>query len=528
MPVPVNRKKVRCDPDPTRIITRFFIPGEPPMILDIIEKVLNLSHQEICLVLNQVLRNFARRHRNISRIFQQNFTRIKDHLNRVNGELPPNIAARLKNTQKELQKLAKSGKDGSVKTRLLIGSYFTMEYSIESTAFFNPSIVEDPDQGNLYQEKQKRVIISFRATGEGHISSIVFLSGIIDKKNNITIKPKGKLVDVPQKVKRHVYNKKGFLKKIEEMDLYKNARGKDRVAIDKVIREAKSRVMDRLGEKFLYGELRASVLQALEKPDLSFNERRVIESINWLADSHYETEFSLDTALSERIIFPTSYTEVNGIEDARFVRFVDDDGSVRYFATYTAYSAGTILPKLLETDDFYHFKILPLNGQYARNKGMALFPRKINGKYVMLSRHDGTNHYLMYSDTVNLWKNAQKIDYPRAPWEYIKVGNSGSPLETPRGWLVLTHGVGPMRKYCIGAMLLELEHPEKIIGRLKEPLLVPNENEREGYVPNVVYSCGSLLHQGEVVIPYGISDTASTYATVPLDELLDALVSSGG
>ena len=281
-----------------------------------------------------------------------------------------------------------------------------MEFSIESAAFFNPSIIEDPDQSNLREEGQKRVIVSFRATGEGHISSIVFLSGIIDKENNIIFKPKGKLVDVPEKIKRYVYNKKGFLKRIDEMNIFKNAKGKDKIATQKVIKSAIKTVMDKLDDKFIYGKLRESILEALKNPELTFNEKKVIESINWLADSHYEIEYSLDTALSERIIFPVSYTERNGIEDARFVRFTGEDGNVKYYATYTAYNDETILPKLIETTDFYHFKILPINGEYAQNKGMALFPRKIKGKYVMFSRYDGVNNYIMYSDHINLWKNA--------------------------------------------------------------------------------------------------------------------------
>jgi predicted GH43/DUF377 family glycosyl hydrolase len=285
-------------------------------------------------------------------------------------------------------------------------------------------------------------------------------------------------------------------------------------------------IMDKLEDKFIYGKLRAAIGEALKNPDLTFHEKRVIEAINWLADSHYEIEFSLDTSISERVIFPISYTERNGIEDARFVRFIDDDGSITYYATYTAYDGYTILPKLIQTKDFYHFKVKPLNGIYAQNKGMALFPRRIKGKYVMLSRYDGVNNYIMYSDNINLWQHSQKIENPMHPWEYIQTGNCGSPVETDEGWLLLTHGVGAMRRYCIGAVLLDLEDPTEVLGYLKEPLLAPNEEEREGYVPNVVYSCGSIMHNNELILPYGISDTASTFATIPINELLDELLES--
>jgi len=238
-------------------------------------------------------------------------------------------------------------------------------------------------------------------------------------------------------------------------------------------------------------------------------------------------DFSVDTDISERVIFPLADTEIKGIEDARFVRFTEDNGDVTYFATYTAYDGISILPKLLTTKDFYHFKVMPIHGEVAQNKGMALFPRKINGKYAMLCRTDGVNNYIAFSDNINVWRNATLLQTPKYPWELVQMGNCGSPIETPEGWLVITHGVGPVREYVLGISLLDLENPEKEIGRLPEPLLMPNQKEREGYVPNVVYSCGSLIHGEHLVIPYAMSDHSSTYATVNLAELLTALKKSG-
>jgi len=283
-------------------------------------------------------------------------------------------------------------------------------------------------------------------------------------------------------------------------------------------------VMDRLGDTFIYGELQASIAETLKNIEITPSKKKAIQSMSWLADSHYEVTFSLDTSISERVIFPISYTEIKGIEDARFVRFIDDDGCVTYYATYTAYNGFAILPKLLETKDFYHFRILPLNGEYVQNKGLALFPKKINGKYVMISRIDGVNNYIMFSDNINLWRNAKKIQEPKHPWEFIQVGNCGSPIETDKGWLLITHAVGPMRRYSLGAILLDLEDPTKVIGRLRKPLLMPNDEEREGYVPNVVYSCGSIIHNNELIIPYAMADFASSFASVPLNELLDELI----
>ena len=286
-------------------------------------------------------------------------------------------------------------------------------------------------------------------------------------------------------------------------------------------------ILDKLNDTFTYGELMRNLVEARQLKKLSDDENIMLNHMMWLASSHYEINFTIDSAISERVIFPISATEQRGIEDARFVRFTDDDGEVTYYATYTAYDGIAILPKLISTQDFYNFKIMPINGEIAQNKGMALFPRKINGKYAMLCRIDGVNNYIAYSDRINFWSKAKLLQEPKYPWEFVQIGNSGSPIETEDGWLVITHAVGPMREYTLSAALYELENPEIEIGRLTHPLIEPNEVEREGYVPNVVYSCGSIVHNGELVIPYAMSDYASTYSTVNLRELLDVLKTSG-
>ena len=490
MSLTVNRKSVRFYPDPKRIIAKFFIPSNSRRPLSIIEKVLNTPDREVSLILNQVFREFSKRHRNITRIFGKHFNLLRDRLKEMNID-PESI---------------------SDKKRLLIGAYFTSEYAIESIAFFNPSIVEDPDQSNL-AKGCKRIIVSFRATGEGHISSIVFRGGVITQNGDLRFDEPGNLVDVPEQVKRHVYDIKSFMAKLDEMNIHKDV-------IDLVMAE--------LGDEFIYGELQAAIEKVKKKVRMTLSKKNVIEAINWVASSHYEMTFSLDTAISQRVIFPVSYAERNGIEDARFVKFIDDDGSVDYYATYTAFNGFAILPKLLNTKDFYHFHVMPLNGRCAQNKDMALFPRKIGGKYAMISRHDGVNNYIMFSDNINLWQEARMIQEPLYSWEYVQIGNCGSPIETDRGWLLITHGVGPMRKYSLGAVLLDREDPSKIIGRLDEPLLMPNEEEREGYVPNVVYSCGGIVHNGELIIAYGMSDSVSSFASVSLNELLDALTNGSG
>jgi beta-1,2-mannobiose phosphorylase / 1,2-beta-oligomannan phosphorylase len=489
MQVSVTRKDSKFLPDPSRVIARFFnISDERSK--HVIRSVLAMSESEVYTTLSQVLRGYSRRHRNISRIFETHFNKLYNLFDEL-GIKPGNV---------------------NQSHKMLIGSYFTVEYSIESAAFFNPSIVEDPDQSELGPD-EKRVILSFRATGEGHISSLVFRSGILDKNNNLIIEPVGKMLAEAERIKRHIYNKESFIKKLDEMRDFDNK-------ISPVF------VLEKLDNSFTYDELKRVVEETRKTPHLTANKGLIVNQIMWLAKSHYELDFSLDSAISERVIFPTSETERNGIEDARFVKFTEDNGEVTYYATYTAYDGMSILPKLLTTKNFYHFKGLPIHDELAKNKGMALFPRKINGKYGMLCRTDGVNNYLAYSDNINNWREAKLIQKPKYPWELVQVGNCGSPIETEEGWLVITHGVGPMREYVLGASLYELDDPEKEIGRLKTPLLAPNNEEREGYVPNVVYSCGSIIHNRNLIVPYAMSDYASTYATIDLNELLHELKNS--
>ncbi len=488
MSTSINRKSIRFYSDPKRVIVRFFFPGPESRVQSIIQKVGSMPEEAARMSLNQTLRDFSNRQRNISRIFQKHFEKVTEILNGSAGDLV----------------------NMSHHKQLLIGAYFTSEYSIESAAFFNPSMVEDPDQTGL-TVGQKRVIISFRATGEGHISSIVFRGGILNANNDLQLIPTGRLIDEAEAIKNYIYHKEEFCMKLSEMH-----------ADDPVVKHT----MDKLRTEFDYNQLLHAIDETKRELSLNEEQRKNLQTVSWLGDSHYEISFSLDTGISDRVIFPIAAAESNGIEDARFVKFTDDDGRVRYYATYTAYNGFTIMPKLIETKDFYNFKIMPIHGENAQNKGMALFPRKIKGKYAMLARIDGINNYILFSDNINRWDETHLLQSPKFPWEFIQVGNCGSPIETEHGWLVITHGVGTMRKYVISAMLLDLDDPTKVIGQLTEPIISPNEEEREGYVPNVVYSCGSIVHNNELVIPYAMSDTASTYATVPLDELLASLMPS--
>lgn len=489
MQIEVKRSGIEFMPDPSRVIARFLFTGEKRAI-NTIGSVLRMSNKDASIALSQILRDYSVRHRNISKIFERHFNKIA-HL--------------LKSFKVDPVSL-------DISIKILIGAYFTCEYSIESAAFFNPSIIEHPDQSEL-EPGAKRIILSFRATGEGHISSIVFRAGVLDKSSNLQIEPTGKMLEEAEHIRRNLYEKSSFRNKLDEMHTFHSA-----LPVDAIL--------DNLNDQFTYGELRRCVDDYKSRIDLNIDKEAQLNQIIWLASSHYELDFSLDTNLSERVIFPVSARERNGIEDARFVKFTDDDGKTMYYATYTAYDGTSILPKMLNTSDFYHFRISPIHGEIAQNKGMALFPRKVNGKYAMLCRLDGVNNYIAYSDHLTIWREAKLLQEPKYPWEFVQIGNCGSPIETEAGWLVITHGVGAMREYVLGAALFDLNDPEQEIGRLSSPLLIPNADEREGYVPNVVYSCGSMIHNEDLIIPYAMSDYASTYASINLRELLDELKTS--
>lgn len=484
MRVPVTRKRLKFLPDSSRVVARYFMNGDTAT-KDMLALVFAMTESEVQIALDQTLREFAYRHRNITLLFKKHYKNVLNLIEQMQINLD----------------------DISDERKLLIGSYLTMEYSIESTAFFNPSIIPDIDQ--TYLEKgEKRVIISFRATGEGHISSIVFRRAILDGNNDLHLMSIGKSMDIAEVSQKKSYHKGRFIKKMKEMKIPEK--------YSKVI------ICD-LPDHFEYSTLKNSVNKILKENDISDARRLALEEITWLVDSYYDIEFQHDSDISERVIYPISESESNGIEDARFVRFIDDNGSVKFYATYTAYNGHTILPKLLSTDDFCTFRIMPLHGKGAMGKNLALFPRKIKGQYAMLSRLDGVNNYIMFSDRNTLWTDPILLQKPKYAWEFSKIGNCGSPLWTEKGWLIITHGVGPMRRYCIGASLFDLDDPTKEIGRLKEPLLMPLENEREGYVPNVVYSCGSIIHNNSLILPYAVSDYSTTYAVVEMDALFEGL-----
>jgi len=480
--VTIHPSEIELRPDVSRVLVRPFDPGESVRWDNIIGRALRMTEEQIHEELETTRYDFGDRHKEIECFWLNRFDQIADRI-------------------PDHDKL-------SLERRLFIGALFSHEYSLEAAALFNPSIVAHPDQSGI-EPGALRFIMSLRATGEGHISSIEFRTGIISADYSVILDDASGFVTTPERSRNPTYRKASFLHKLSEVE------------IDDACLEP---VMDQLGPLFTLRELKDSIIRSdLCSIGARCNADQIMDQVNWLAESNYDVEFPDDVPISERIVFPVSTNESNGIEDARFVRFVEDDGSICYYGTYTAYNGRAILPQLMETNDFHSFRARMLHGSAVQNKGMALFPRRIGEHYAMLSRQDDENLFLMYSDDIHRWSSPILIREPVHPWEYIKIGNCGSPIETPEGWLVITHGVGAMRQYCLGCILLDLDDPTQVIGSLSEPLIKPDHAGREGYVPNVVYSCGGLIHGDRLILPLGKSDTLTTLTSIDLRELLGAM-----
>jgi len=482
--ISIKRRRETFIRNPHRVLAKFHMPPSEKRVKNIINRILSLSEEETHRLLDSVIEDYEDRHNDLEKVLLTHFKRIQPHLPKEEN---------LSDVQ-----------------MLLLGSFFTREYSIEAAALFNPSIIPHPDQSKL-STGETRFILSLRATGEGHVSSIVFRSGIIDKRDRIKLDPVSPYVELPYIEFDPIYEKELFLTRLAELSV-------DTILCNQIFEE--------LPGQFRHGELEVRIQQfkMSQLPSQTLN--ATLEIIGWIVNSNYTLNFRPESGLSERVIFPVSQMKSRGFEDARFVRFVDEDDSITYYATYTSYTGFTTIPMMLETQDFAKFKICTLNGQAARGKGMALFPKKINNRYVMISRQDGENLFIMKSKNVHFWNETQKLEGPKYDWEFFQIGNCGSPIETKSGWLLLTHGVGSVREYRIGAMLLDLDDPSKVIGRLSEPLLEPNVMEREGYVPNVVYTCGAMVHNDDLILPYASSDTFSGIAAIDLEALIEALLSS--
>jgi predicted GH43/DUF377 family glycosyl hydrolase len=475
--IPVRRLSIQLTPDPRRTITRFFWPG-PERAKKIISRIKQLPSERISELLDAILKQFQPGNPGLAEI-------LMDHSERAIEQ-------------------AGLAYEKEFECKMLIGAYFSMEYAFESAALFNPSIVPAKDQSDL-PEGSLGFVMSLRAVGEGHISSITFRRGAIDAEGDISIKPSTLQVRAFKRQKNQRFKKSDFQKDLEGMSVTDEL-------VDVIISSLPDQFTSlMLEQKIEYYEHKWEDKEAFE---------RVSGLFRLITDSEYEIRDVGSFDLEDIVLFPMSQTESKGMEDMRMVRFEDDDGTVKYYGTYTAYNGYQILPQILDVPKPSCAIVHIMKGKCAHNKGMALFPKRIDGQYAMIGRIDNENLFLLKSDSIDYWEKAVQIIQPEYDWEFVQIGNCGSPILTEAGWLLLTHGVGPMRKYCIGAVLLDLKNPSKVIGRLKGPLMSPTEDERSGYVPNVVYSCGGLIHRDMLVIPYGISDAATGFAIVRLEELL--------
>ncbi len=474
----ITKKDIRFYASPKAVITQFLnLPGND-RVKNIIERVEKLTDVNVDKYLDKIKTDFANRHHNLDGTLLRHFKKVENQLKEKDFSL------------------------FSSQKKLLIGAYFTKEYSIESAALFNASIVPHPDQSGLQQGEQ-RFVMSLRATGEGHISSVVFKTGIVDGQNNIILDEYSRFFTKLSK-NENVNYEKSFIEKRSGF-----------------FRGFKKVLLDILPEKFTASEALQIINENETSMDAAFYDS--IQFFKTILDSNYELESSANSPLNEKVIFPNSKSESMGIEDVRWVKFMDGKGVV-YYGTYTAYDGHRINTQMIETSDFDVFKIRTLYGDAINDKGMALFPEKINGKYVMISRQGGEKISIMYSDELYVWEKYQTLMEPLYPWELVQLGNCGSPVKTDKGWLFLTHGVGIMRTYGISAILLDLENPSIILGRLNKPIIEANNEEREGYVPNVVYTCGLLRHGDTLIIPYAVSDSATGFVTIELNEILNELV----
>jgi predicted GH43/DUF377 family glycosyl hydrolase len=478
-----SRTAIHLRSDDSRVVSRLFIPGQELIggsesrAANTVERLLSLDEDDVDAALEDLFARFVLRHDDLARIFDDHADRVSDYLT------APITRAR----------------------RRLIGAAFTHEYSIEGAAICNPSLVIHPDQAGL-ERGSLRVAMSIRSVGEGHHSSIGFRSGVIDAAGELTLEP-AEPFPIVGSVGTTTLNRDLFHALLHDL-------GFDG--------ETSASVLNTLGEQFTAADLEVAVAKLETQNDTRLNVVKTAGLLRLIAACFYQVSFDADVHLSRRVLWPTAPNEGNGMEDARFVA-TSENGVAAYIASYTAFDGHSVSQQLLETDDFLTFVSSPLAGRGARNKGLAFFPRKVQGRFVALSRYDRESNAVSFSDDLHRWDEVVTAQIPRYSWEVVQLGNCGSPIELAEGWLVMTHGVGPMRTYGIGALLLDINDPTKVIGQLPRPLLVPTREEQDGYVPNVVYSCGSLVHAGTLYIPYGIADQSISLATVSMTALLNAL-----
>ena len=486
----VRRGSLLLRPDPSRVILRPLLPGDElasqgvSRAEAVVERLLAMPEAEVESTLAATLASYSDRHVDLLASFREHY-RLLAHRIPASSEISADRAH-------------------------LIGAYLTHEYSIEAAALFNPSIAAHPDQGGL-APNELRFVMTARAVGEGHVSSVEFRTGTLDSDDRVRLDEPSRRLTTGRQSQSSM-----------SAEFLRALLGEDGSAV-----KAQG-ILDRLPEQFSPQELDDALASShLDSPWPGSGDQ-LLERIRTVAASSYELTFPRSSELSARVIFPGSAAESHGLEDLRLVRFAEVDGSTRYYATYTAFDGANIAPHLISTTDFETFSMRPLVGPAAKNKGMALFPRRIGGRFWSLCRWDREAISVAHSEDALRWGAPVTLLHPGRPWDLVQLGACSSPLETAEGWLVITHGVGPMRTYALGALLLDLENPTVVLGVLDEPLMTPRPNEREGYVPNVLYSCGALIHEDTVVLPHGCSDSTIRFAFIDLPGLLARLRAAGG
>ena len=489
-PAWVRRTDHVLRPDPARVVSALFLPGQEMVASGesrstaVLGRVLTLSERDVDAELGRLTAAFAHRHRDLDATWDAHYALVR---HRVVG------AGRLTPGQ-----------------RRLVGAYFTQEYAIEAAALFNPSMVAHPDQSGL-PSGSTRFVMTLRAVGDGHLSSMELRTGTVDARDVVVLDPEPSVAVLPA-ARPGAYSRAAFEQQLDDL-------GGDRANSDFVL-AALAPQFDRQDLDRALGELRD---QRLTRGSAA----ATVDRFEWIAGCTYQVAFPEGSAIGERVLMPRGPAECRGLEDVRMARFPTSGGGADYVGTYTAYDGRDVSTQLLRTRDFATFSAMPLSGPGARNKGLALFPRKVGARYLALSRADRESNSLTSSADLLHWDEPVVVQRPEHAWELIQLGNCGSPIETERGWLALTHGVGPMRTYGIGALLLDLDDPARVLGRLARPLLTATDDERAGYVPNVVYSCGAMLHGRTLVLPYGSSDSTTRIALVDVDALLDELIGHG-
>ncbi|MGH8873543.1 MAG: glycoside hydrolase family 130 protein [Acidimicrobiia bacterium] len=479
--IELTRTEHQLQPDAGRLVPRPFLPGtlnfgaDPRRLGLIVDRVLDLAPETQKMLLEEARERAADRYQEIESAWLRHFEMAAAETPRAAAVTDPDL-------------------------RLLIGAYLTLGYAYEAAALTNPSMVPFGEEEDGFQP----FVMSARAIGEGHISSVAFFTGKVGPGGQTTFDPRHPFAGNGER-KTPLYDGHSFSLKLAELDF---------------ANEVSERVLAAVPPRFTASELDHALRHVTESDLDPVLVSDTVRMIHWLSASNYEVDYDPGLPISEHLISPAAPAESHGIEDARFVRFVDDDGEVAYYATYTAYDGMRILPQLIRTEDFCHFRMATMSGPTVYHKGLALFPRKVRGEFAAVSRHDQETTFVMRSDNIRHWGTAEAVLIPEQGWEAIQTGNCGSPLETEAGWLLVTHGVGPMRRYVLGAVLLDLDEPTKVLGRLTSPLLEPDADESTGYVPDVVYSCGSMIHDDRLILPYGYADYGIKIATVPVDRIL--------